>query len=194
MILALVFALAIGFSLTVLGSGGSIITLPVLVYAARIPPQEAVGMSLAVVGGTSLTATVLNMRSGHVHLQAATLFSLTGIVGALAGRSSRIWSHPAVLMLIFAGLMIVVRHPHAAPGENARAGFSREVPLAALLADWSWRGRADRFSGGRRRISHRPRARLFRSTPAQIRFHHFPFRDCGEFLRGARGASAPGAF
>ncbi len=38
MILALVFALAIGFSLTLLGSGGSIITLPVLVYAARVPP------------------------------------------------------------------------------------------------------------------------------------------------------------
>ena len=57
MILALTLAIAIGFSLTVLGSGGSIITLPVLVYAAHVPPQEAVGMSLAVVGGTSLAAT-----------------------------------------------------------------------------------------------------------------------------------------
>jgi uncharacterized protein len=107
-ILALTLALAIGFSLTVLGSGGSIITLPVLVYAAHVPPQEAVGMSLAVVGGTSLAATVLNMRSDHVHLKAATLFSLTGIVGALAGAQLTHLVSPAVLMLLFAGLMIVV--------------------------------------------------------------------------------------
>ena len=108
MILALIFALAIGFSLTVLGSGGSIITLPVLVYAAGVPPQQAVGMSLAVVGGTSLAATVLNVRSGQVHLKAATLFSLTGIVGALAGAQLTHLVSPAVLMLLFAGLMIVI--------------------------------------------------------------------------------------
>lgn len=108
MILALVFALAIGFSLTVLGSGGSIITLPVLVYAAHVRPQEAVGMSLAIVGGTSLAATVLNLRSGHLHLQAATLFSLTGILGAVAGAQLTHLVSPPLLMLIFAGLMIVI--------------------------------------------------------------------------------------
>lgn len=108
MILALFFALAIGFSLTLLGSGGSIITLPVLVYAARIPPQQAVGMSLAVVGGTSLAATLMNLRGGLVHVKAATLFSLTGIVGALAGAQLTHLVSPAVLMLIFAALMIVI--------------------------------------------------------------------------------------
>lgn len=108
MILALVFALAIGFSLTLLGSGGSIITLPVLVYAARIPPQQAVAMSLAVVGGTTLAASVMNLRSGLVHLKAATLFSLTGIIGALAGAQLTHLVSPAVLMLLFAALMIVI--------------------------------------------------------------------------------------
>jgi uncharacterized membrane protein YfcA len=108
MILALVFALAIGFSLTLLGSGGSIITLPVLVYAARIPPQQAVGISLAVVGGTTLAASAMNLRSGLVHLKAATLFSLTGIVGALAGAQLTHLVSPAVLMLLFAALMLVI--------------------------------------------------------------------------------------
>lgn len=108
MIPALVFALAIGFSLTLLGSGGSIITLPVLVYVARVPPLEAVGMSLAVVGGTSLAATLMNLGSGMVHLRAATFFSLTGIVGAFAGAQLTHLVSPAVLMLIFAALMIVI--------------------------------------------------------------------------------------
>ncbi|MDQ3199886.1 MAG: hypothetical protein M3Q46_12015 [Verrucomicrobiota bacterium] len=49
-VLALVLALAIGVSLGLLGSGGSIITLPVLVYAAKVPAAEAVGMSLAIAG------------------------------------------------------------------------------------------------------------------------------------------------
>ena len=108
MILALTLALAIGFSLTVLGSGGSIITVPVLVYAARVPPQQAVGMSLAVVGGTSLAATLMNARTGLVHLKAATLFSLTGIVGALGGAQLTHMVSPALLMLLFAALMIVI--------------------------------------------------------------------------------------
>jgi uncharacterized membrane protein YfcA len=60
-------------------------------------------MSLAVVGGTSLAATLLNMRSGHVHLKAATLFSLTGMVGALAGAQLTHLLLPAVLMLFSPG-------------------------------------------------------------------------------------------
>jgi uncharacterized membrane protein YfcA len=48
------------------------------------------------------------MRSGHVHLQAATLFSLTGIVGALAGAQLTHLVSPPLLMLTFAGLMIVI--------------------------------------------------------------------------------------
>ena len=108
MIVALILALAIGFSLTVLGSGGSIITVPVLVYAARIPPQEAVGMSLAIVGGTSLAATVMNVRTGLLHMKAATLFSLTGIFGALGGAQLTHLVSPALLMLLFAALMIVI--------------------------------------------------------------------------------------
>jgi uncharacterized membrane protein YfcA len=43
--LALILAAAIGLSLSLLGGGGSIITVPVLVYAAHVPPAEAVGMS-----------------------------------------------------------------------------------------------------------------------------------------------------
>ena len=47
MTLALTLAVAIGFTLALLGSGGSIITLPVLVYAAGVPVASAVGMSQA---------------------------------------------------------------------------------------------------------------------------------------------------
>lgn len=109
-VLALFLALGIGVSLGLLGSGGSIITLPVLVYAAKVPASQAVTMSLAVVGGTTLVASTLNARSGQIHVKAALLFSVTGVIGAL---------------LIFAGLMIVVGllmfRPRADRGVDAKA-------------------------------------------------------------------------
>lgn len=120
--LALILALAIGVSLGLLGSGGSIITLPVLVYAAKVPPAQAVGMSLAIVGGTTLVGSILGARSGLVHTKAAILFSLTGIIGALAGSQLTHLVSPPVLLLIFAGLMIVValRMFRPRPDESAR--------------------------------------------------------------------------
>ena len=108
MILALSLAVAIGFSLALLGSGGSIITLPVLVYAAGVPAAEAVGMSLAVVGGTSLAASVMNARGGLIHGKAAILFSLTGVGGAFGGAQLTHLVSAPMLMLLFAALMIVV--------------------------------------------------------------------------------------
>ena len=108
MISALLLGAGIGISLGVLGGGGSIITLPVLVYAAGVPATEAVGMSLAVVGTTSLVGGGLNLRRGLVHPKAAVLFSSTGIVGALGGAQLTHLVSPTVLLLLFAALMIVI--------------------------------------------------------------------------------------
>src|SRR5688500_1818376 len=108
MILALALAATIGVSLSLMGSGGSIITLPVLVYAAGVPVAQAVGMSLAVVGGTSAVASVMNARNGHVHGKAALLFSSTGIVGALAGAQLTHLVSPAVLLMTFGAIMVAV--------------------------------------------------------------------------------------
>lgn len=108
MAISLILALAIGFSLALLGSGGSIITLPVLVYAAGVPAGEAVAMSLAIVGGTTLAASVLNARAGLVHMKAAALFSSAGMIGAFAGSQLTHRVSPSLLLLLFAALMIVV--------------------------------------------------------------------------------------
>jgi uncharacterized membrane protein YfcA len=61
-IFALVLAGLVGVSLGLLGSGGSIVTLPILVYVAGIPVDQAVGMSLVIVGGTSAFGMLLNLR------------------------------------------------------------------------------------------------------------------------------------
>ena len=108
LVIALILALGIGLSLGLLGSGGSIVTLPVLVYVAGVPVASAVGMSLAIVGGASVAGAWLKHQQGLVHWRAAALFGGAGMVGAVAGAQFTRLVSPGVLMLIFAALMAVV--------------------------------------------------------------------------------------
>lgn len=107
-LVGLVLSAAIGLSLGLIGGGGSIITVPVLVYALGVPPREAVAMSLAVVGSTSLVGVALHHRRGVVRFRAGGLFAAAGVVTAYLGsRLTSLVSGPA-LLLIFGVLMLVV--------------------------------------------------------------------------------------
>jgi len=106
--LALLLALLIGVSLGALGSGGSIVTLPILVYIAGVEAKSAVGMSMAIVGGTSLFGSYFHWRSGGFLLKPAVLFGTTGIIGAYLGSSATHLVSSSVLMLLFSGLMLLI--------------------------------------------------------------------------------------
>lgn len=106
--IALLLALLTGVSLGGLGSGGSIITLPILVYVAGIAPKSAVGMSIAIVGGTSFLGSYFHWRSGNLRLKPGLLFSVTGIVGAYLGSVGTHLVSSFVLMLLFSGLMLTI--------------------------------------------------------------------------------------
>jgi uncharacterized membrane protein YfcA len=106
--LGLVLSAGIGLSLGLIGGGGSIITVPVLVYALGVPAHRAIGMSLAVVGSTALVSALLHHRRGAVAWRTGALFAASGIASAFFGsRLTRLVSPPA-LLLLFAGLMLVV--------------------------------------------------------------------------------------
>ena len=74
--LGLILSAAIGLSLGLVGGGGSIITVPILVYALGIPPHRAIGMSLAVVGSTALIGAMLHHRRGSVSWKTGSVFAL----------------------------------------------------------------------------------------------------------------------
>ena len=130
MALALILAVAIGIALGLLGGGGSIITVPVLVYAAHVPAKEAVAMSLAIVGATSLLGAWMKWREGMVHGWAAMLFGSTGVVGALLGSQLTPLVSPQILLLIFAGMMLLVAV------RMLRQGDQMELPPAAQCQPW----------------------------------------------------------
>ena len=107
-IFALVLAGLVGVSLGLLGSGGSIVTLPILVYVAGIPVDQAVGMSLVIVGGTSALGSLLHLRRGDFDWRAAMFFSASGIVGAVIGAKFTHLVSALLLMFLFGTLMLVV--------------------------------------------------------------------------------------
>lgn len=106
--LAFLFALIIGLSLGALGSGGSIVTLPVLVYVAHINPKSAIGMSMAIVGATSMVAGLLHWRRGRFHTKAALLLGLTGMATAYLGSAFTHLVSSSALLLMFAAIMLLV--------------------------------------------------------------------------------------
>ena len=108
MFAALLLTGVVGVVLGTLGSGGSIVMVPVLVYVAELAPGDAVAVSLFVVGGTSALGAYLRQRAGQLHWRAVTFLSFTGMLGAVLGSRLTHLVDPRVLMLLFAALMLAV--------------------------------------------------------------------------------------
>ncbi len=107
-LLSLVFGAVVGFALGLTGGGGGVFAVPLLVYGLSVSPGEAVVVSLAAVGGTSLVGVLPRLRAGQVELGTGLWFALAGMVGAplgswLAGKISA-----TLLLTLFSGLMLVV--------------------------------------------------------------------------------------
>lgn len=80
-------ALVVGLSLGLLGSGGSILTVPVLHYLLGQPEQQAIGGSLLVVGLIASAAAVPHALARQVHWRNVLWFGLPGMAGAWLGAS-----------------------------------------------------------------------------------------------------------
>jgi uncharacterized membrane protein YfcA len=108
LLLALPLGLIIGLALGALGGGGSILAVPTLVYVVGLGTDEAVATSLVVVGVAALGGMVGHWRAGRVRVAAGLWFGLVGVVGSLLGTHLSQTVNPDVLLLAFAGVMLLV--------------------------------------------------------------------------------------
>jgi uncharacterized membrane protein YfcA len=131
--LALALAALIGVTLGVLGSGGSIVTLPVLVYIAHVPAKEAVGMSMAIVGATSLFGALIHWRRGNVAPKAALIFSVVGMAGSFLGSAGTHLLSKRALLLLFAGVMLIVGSIMLRGGSRLDPNKACQVPRCLLV-------------------------------------------------------------
>ena len=113
-------ALFIGISLGLIGGGGSILTVPVLVYLFGINPVLSTSYSLFVVGSTSLVGAVSNYLKGLVRIKTALLFGISSITTVFVTRKFLMplipehiatiggfnITEPIVTMVLFAILMV----------------------------------------------------------------------------------------
>ncbi len=106
--LDLLLGFGIGLSLGLLGGGGSILTVPALVYLVGQSPQAAVTTSLAIVGANSALGATFHHAQGTLNWRVAVIFGGVGMVVAyLAAGLSKLFS-PAMLLIAFAILMLLI--------------------------------------------------------------------------------------
>ncbi|MDT0293332.1 sulfite exporter TauE/SafE family protein [Mesonia ostreae] len=93
-------ALLIGLVLGLIGGGGSILTVPILVYALSLNPVIATAYSLFIVGSTSLVGAVRNMMKGMVDFKTAIIFAIPAFIAVYLTRAFLIPAIPEELFLV----------------------------------------------------------------------------------------------
>ncbi|WP_224368849.1 sulfite exporter TauE/SafE family protein [Hyalangium versicolor] len=106
LLLGAVLSLVAGVSLGLLGGGGSILTVPILVYVLGMSPRGAIATSLVVVGMTSAVGTLSHARAGRVEWRVGLLFGVAGMLGAALGGRVGKFVPPALLLVAFAGMVL----------------------------------------------------------------------------------------
>ncbi|MCF8256706.1 MAG: sulfite exporter TauE/SafE family protein [Flavobacteriales bacterium] len=123
-IIGYIASIAIGIALGLIGGGGSILTVPVLVYLFGLDAVMATGYSLFIVGLTSAVGSVGYYRKGLIHVRTAIIFGIPSIAAVYATRAFIVPAIPdevfaigglvmtkgLLLMLLFAVLMIAASY------------------------------------------------------------------------------------
>lgn len=106
MIWAWMGAVAVGLSLGLLGSGGAILTVPILVYLVGHDEKSAIAESLAIVGAIATVGVARSALQRRVDFASAALLALPGILGAAAGAHAAQFIPGAVQLVLLAVLML----------------------------------------------------------------------------------------
>ena len=141
MLLTLSLSIIIGLLLGLLGGGGSILTVPMLVYLLKVDPKTAITTAFVVVGSSSLIALIPHAKRSAVCWKSGLSFGLSGMLGAFSGGRLATYFANDVLMLFF-GLIclltgaLMVRGNKSQPITNPILSVCPlKLPLLKLLVN-----------------------------------------------------------
>ena len=128
----------VGFSLGLVGGGGSILAVPLMVYLVGVPePHVAIGTSAIAVAANAAVNLSNHARGGTVRWSCALPFAAAGIIGALGGSvfgkmldGHKLLALFALLMLVIAGLMLKTRARAGLP--DAKMSWSNMPGIVGL--------------------------------------------------------------
>jgi uncharacterized membrane protein YfcA len=108
-LLAVACGSIVGFSLALIGGGGSIMAVPLLLYVVGLhDPHLAIGTGALAVSLNAYANLIPHARAGHVRWKVAFVFAASGILGAYAGSTIGKAINGQHLLILFAMLMLVV--------------------------------------------------------------------------------------
>jgi hypothetical protein len=105
--IGLALSVLVGLSLGFFGGGGSILTVPLLVYFFGRGPKEAIASSLLIVAVASVSGALQHWRAGNLRVRTALVFGTSGMLGAYVGGRAGALLDGGVLLLLFAAMMIL---------------------------------------------------------------------------------------
>ena len=99
-IIGYVASIFIGISLGLIGGGGSILTVPVLVYLFGISAELSTAYSLFIVGTTALVGGIRNATLGNVNYKTAVVFTIPAFIAVYVTRAYLVPAIPAEILTI----------------------------------------------------------------------------------------------
>jgi uncharacterized membrane protein YfcA len=131
-IVGYLLAVVVGISLGLIGSGGSILTVPILVYIMNVEPTNATAYSLFIVGATALVGGIKNAMEKNVDFKTALIFGFPAIAATYMTRAyflpfipnpvfevgTFIVTKAIFLMMLFAIVMILASYSMIKPGKK----------------------------------------------------------------------------
>ena len=119
--LGLLLAVVMGLALGLLGGGGSVLAVPILVYALGFGAKQAVAASLVVVGLTSLFGAAEHLRKGRVNLRVALVFGPIAAAGAYLGAHLSGFLSGEAQLSLFAAVMLAAAFFMLRDGETGKS-------------------------------------------------------------------------
>ncbi len=117
--LSLISGIVVGFSLGLMGGGGSILAVPLLIYVVGLSPHLSFGTSALSVAVNAITNLIQHKKNGHVKIRKGLVFAIPGAAGAFFGAQLGLLTPSNHLLVLFGLFMIgiaifMLRHKHTA--------------------------------------------------------------------------------
>ncbi len=136
----IIAGLITGLLLGVFGSGGSIITMPALLYLLDVEPKSAIAMSLGIVAITASITAFQHWQRGNVNLKITAIFGLFGVIGTYAGARIGLITPVVVQLTIFALVMYAAAWKMLRPAvQHKSVGAARTECLDGNCDDLDYR-------------------------------------------------------
>lgn len=106
LIIGYLMAIFVGFSLGLLGGGGSILTVPILVYVIHLPAKTSIALSLAIVGISGIAGILGHIKNKNIIFNVAGIFGFFTTIGTVAGTKIAAYIPGKIQLLLFSITML----------------------------------------------------------------------------------------